>query len=188
MQTIIRGICSLTLIFFSVAVLAQEAPLTDKAVTSYIQSLKEMEGLSEKINQEDTDDATAMAELWLKGDSQEIAQHLQSKDYYPELRSAIEKAGFSDVTDWVNIAQRVTNAFMALELDEQGGDVAAQMEAGLEQIRNSTQLTDDQKEALIAQLKNSQKQLARIEEVSQADRQAVQPHMEALRQQFQAEE
>jgi hypothetical protein len=188
MYKITRGFCALVLTVFSAVAIAAESPLTKQEITNYIESLKEMQSLSEQISAEGTESATAMAQLWLQGDTQEITQHLKTKAYYDELQAAIKEAGFDSTSEWVDTAQRVTQAFMAVELGDQGENVAAQMEAGLEQIRGSEQLSEEQKAALTEQLKASQKQLARVEQVSQADREAVKPYMEELRRQFEAEQ
>lgn len=173
-----------TATLFGTAALAQQAPLTEKIINNYIDSLQKMEAVSTRLSAEDTDDGATMAQLWLEGDTAAIADYLRSKDYFPEIQKAVKEAGFANTEDWVNIAQRITQAFMALEIGEEGPAVATQMQESIQQIQNNEQLSAEQKDAIIQQLARSQEQLSQIENVSSADRDAVEPHMDRLREYF----
>lgn len=176
-------VCLFTVLLSSITT-AQGIALTDKVISNYIRSLQEMESLSDRLTTEDADDGATMARLWLQGDAEAITDYLKSKDYYADVAQAVSKAGFSDTGEWVKVAQRITQAYMALEIGEQGPEVAAQMEESMQQVRNNEQLSQQQKEALLQQLAVSQQQLSQLEEVSAADRAAVEPHMQQLRQHF----
>ena len=184
--TIACRIIALAALLFSLASVAQEMPLTDNLIDRYIQSLKNMEPLSDRINAEDTQGAATMAKLWLEGETSAITQHLKTKDYYAELENVVKESGFDSTADWVETAQRITQAYMALELGGQGEEVAAHMEASLQQIRDNEYLDDAQKDALIQQLKASQVHLSHLNNVSSADQAAVKPHLEKLRRYFEA--
>ncbi len=180
----IGTIIFLAALVFSLMPHAQETPLTDQLIDKYIQSLKNMQPLSDRINAEDTQGAATMAKLWLEGDTAAINQYLETRPYYGELATVVEKSGFKSTANWVETAQRITQAYMALELGGQEEQVAAQMEASLQQVRNNEYLDDVQKENLIQQLQASQVHLSNLKNVSAADQAAVKPHREKLRSYF----
>ncbi len=161
-----------------------DTPLTDELIDQYMVSLKQMAPLTERISNEDTQGATTLAKLWMKGDTNEITSHLKSRPYYDELNEVVQESGFDNTAAWVQAAQRITNAYMALELGGKGAETAAQIEASLQQLRDNQYLNEAQKEELIQQLKNSQARLANLKEVSAADQAAVKPHLDELRRHF----
>jgi hypothetical protein len=181
---LMRSISFLAALLFCLASTAQETPLTDQLIDKYIQSLKKMQPLSDRINTEDTQGAATMAKLWLEGDTAAINQHLETKPYYAELATVVEQSGFESTANWVETAQRITQAYMALELGGQEEQVAAQMEASLQQVRDNEYLDEVQKENLIQQLRASQVHLSNLQNVSAADQAAVKPHREKLRNYF----
>ena len=185
MYNIISGICMVAVLAFSPNLAAREASLSDEAINNYIQSLREMESLSARINSTDTEGASEMAQLWMEGDTQAITRYLQSKDYSAELSQAVKESGFDNLEEWVKTAQRVTQAFMAVDLKNTGTSTAQQMEESLVQVRESASLSQEQKDAMLQQLQASKTHLERIEKVSEADRQAIQPYMDELRELFQ---
>lgn len=132
-------------------------------------------------------------------DEQEIAA---GEDGVPDFVGAIKELesgreglediasahGFDDAIDWAETSNRITRAFLALEMSQQDTDMEAvqrQMQQRMEQIENNDQMSDAQKQQMRQQMKSMQQSMRMAEkmteDVPEADQQAVAERRDALK-------
>lgn len=132
-------------------------------------------------------------------DEQEIAA---GEDGVPDFVGAIEELesgregleniasehGFDGAIDWAETSNRITRAFLALEMSQQDTDMEAvqrQMKQRMAQIENNDQMSDAQKQQMRQQMEAMQKSLLvakkMTENVPEADQQAVAKRRDALK-------
>lgn len=182
-----RTLISLTvslLLAVTAPLAAAQKSLDSSEIQNYLNSLQQIEPMADRISSGSTKDAAAMAQLWMEGDTSAVVNHLQDKEYYSDLASAVKEAGFDSVQEWVATAQQVTQAYMAVEMGEEGAVAAAEMQANIDKIKASPQFSEEQKKMMMEQFETMRTQLANIQDVSATDRKAIQPYMDQLRKHF----
>ncbi|MAK90737.1 MAG: hypothetical protein CMI13_05830, partial [Oleibacter sp.] len=112
-------------------------------------------------------------------------QDLKSAGLYDEYNSKVKAAGYSSVEDWASATQRVSMAYLALELENQPVSLA-QLEAQLKQIQESD-LPAEQKDMMTQMMSSSIIMMKAVGKVSDADKNAVRPYKDQLQASFDAE-
>lgn len=112
-------------------------------------------------------------------------QDLKSAGLYDEYNSKVKAAGYSSVEDWASATQRVSMAYLALELESQPVSLA-QLEAQLKQIQESD-LPAEQKDMMTQMMSSSIIMMKAVGKVSDADKNAVRPYKDQLQASFDAE-
>jgi hypothetical protein len=154
-------------------------------------------------------DAMPAVESWAEKngiDEQEIAA---GEDGIPDFVGAIKELesgrdglediasehGFDGAIDWADTSNRITRAFLALEMSQQDTDMAAverQMEQRMAQIENNDQMSDAQKQQMRQQMDALQQSLRvakkMTEDVPEADQRAVAERRDALKEFYEGQQ
>lgn len=116
----------------------------------------------------------------------EAISKLQEIGIYDELTKRVKAAGFKDATHWFSVSQRVSLSYFALMMEDEMGR-QQELEAQLKLIQQA-EMPAEQKEVLGAMLESSLAILAQINDLPQADLDAVRPYLDQLHQLMNMEE
>lgn len=111
------------------------------------------------------------------------------------LESVTRDHGFDGAVEWAETSNRITRAFMALEMQQQDvdfDDARRQMEAQMQQIEQNPDISDAQKQQMRQQMQAMQQNMQMVEgmteDVPEADRQAVSERRSQLKAFFEQQE
>lgn len=171
-----RFILTLTLTLF--AAFASAAELTQKDVEQWLASAPELQTWLES-QEHKLEQAPAIDENLNDADIlQQAVQQLKQVGVYEGLEQKVKAAKFEGVTQWLQLSQQISLAYMALIMEEQLGE-RAEIEEQLAQIA-AAQMPEESKEMMQAMLESSLAMFDAIAAVSDADKAAVQPYLEQL--------
>jgi len=151
-------------------------PLTKAKAESFVACLGDIIEIGKKY---DGDDAPALTGHLTDDDFGASIAAMSAHPAYKEISAALEKHGFEDPEEWAQTSQRFLSAYSALKLEEQDTDINAQMKKAIDQIRENTMLTDEQKDQMIDMMKAQQQLFDDFQgDTSDADKEAVKAVME----------
>ncbi|MBU2955042.1 hypothetical protein [Marinobacter sp. F3R08] len=166
---------------FSANALAQS--LSDNTITSFIDSLKaaeslqsEFEDLSDEMessNDGEIPDFSSMLSDSLK--------KIEGHHAYGQLEDLVQDHGFDNLEDWAATGDRVYQAWMAIEMEQQNPGAVQEMNAALAEIENNPNMTAEQKAQMRTMMQGAIRAMDSVNNVPAADVKAVRPHIEALR-------
>ncbi|NLW82685.1 MAG: hypothetical protein GXY42_13600 [Desulfovibrionales bacterium] len=149
------------------------AGLTGAQVKGFVHVMQELKPLFDKYADEIGDDGDAMSTAHIVRD---WAGGLQGQT---EAEGVLRRYSF-DSTSWSAVSQQVTEAYMALKFGKDGQDISAQLQDALRAIEDSSDFPAEDKEQMVARMKQSIEEFERIRNVPQADQDAVQPYLTNL--------
>ena len=154
------------MLFFSSA--AWSAGLTAGDVQGFIASMQELKPYYNQYTEEvgDDGDATSTSRIvtdWARG--------LKERG---EVESILKKHGF-DFESWATVAQRVTQAFMAFRLGEEGQDIMGQMRQSVAEIEANKDIPAEYKSQMLAQMQMSMAEIEKALDAPAEDQEAVKP-------------
>ena len=151
-------------------------PLTKAKAESFVACLGDIIEIGKKY---DGEDAPALAGDVTDGDFGAAIAAMSDHPAYNEISATLEKHGFEDPEEWAQTSQRFLSAYSALKLEEQDTDINAQMKKAIDQIRENTMLTDEQKDQIIDMMKEQQELFENFQgNASDAEKEAVKAVME----------
>lgn len=164
-----------------------QAPLTGDQIDRWIATVQELQMWSDEEAVEDPwddlDDEMDEGPVDLERIYQELARS------EAQVRTIIQRNGFRDGDEWANVGNRISQAFMALEMGDSQSEFQEAMREARREIGQSEHLTDEQKAMMLEQMEQSQRMLdAHIGEVSEADMAAVRGKRRELRALFEYDE
>jgi len=113
-------------------------------------------------------------------------QQLRDAGLYNDFNRQVQNAGFNNVEHWTETTQNITYAYMALAME--GNPHSRQMiEMQMEEIRTSPHIPEDQREMYEAMMASSLEMMDKAEQVPDAHKRAVRPHMNQLHEMFDME-
>jgi len=157
-------------------------PLTEAAVKGFIASLPDLDALGRELKIEDS---------WVKAPSgppdgammgsplAATVAAMQGHAAAGRIREVIRKHGFADIMPWAQAGDRIIRAFIALKVDGQDPEMAAQMKKAIEDIDKS-EMPAEQKQAMKDMMLSSRKTMAAYGNAPQGDRDLVEKHMQLL--------
>jgi hypothetical protein len=148
------------------------APLTEDQVASFISTYPALRALGDKYAAAGAGGPSAFGA---------VMGQIKASQGYDEFAAVIKKHGFDDVEQWAEVANRVTMAYAALMMEDQSAQMKTQLEATRKQIEADTNMSPEQKKAVLKQLDASAGAMTGLP-VSEADKAAVRPHRAALQQ------
>lgn len=167
--------------FFSVSSHAQS--LSDQKISSFIESLKaaeklepEFEDLSDEMDGED--DGTMPDFSRIFSDS---LDELKGHEAYSRLEELARDHGFSNLEEWASTGDRVFQAWMAIEMEQQNPAARQEMNAALAEIENNPDMTAEQKAQMRAMMESAMGAMQSASNAPPEDVEAVRPHADALR-------
>lgn len=164
--------------------LALAADLTKGDVTLWLSASDEMEGWlqenEDKLPEYEFSDNESSVEAMFE---QGLAE-LKKAGLYNEFDNRAKKAGFDGAEHWADISRRISMSFVALEMENEQVSLS-QLEAQLKQVRESG-LPEEQKAAMIQMMEASLGMLRAVNNVSDADKDAVRPYRNEIEKKFSA--
>lgn len=158
--------------------------LTDENVRAFINTLKDAETLEDdfdKLNQElpDADDGSEMPDF--SSIFSDSVAKMRGHEAYDRMEEIVEDHGFDSMEEWGATGDRVFQAWMAVEMEEQHPEMAREMAAAMDQINNNPNLSEAQKEQMRAMMGGATAAMENARNAPEADKEAVRPHMDELR-------
>ncbi|MDR9468880.1 hypothetical protein [Marinospirillum sp.] len=172
----------LSLLAFSVSA----ANLSDSEVQRWIDTHPQIQAWldqHEDLFPEEDEDAMSfnMEQIFAEG-----IEELRKAGLYDEFNSQIQDAGFNNVEHWTEITQNITLAYMALAMEDSPHS-RQMLERQIEEIRTSPNIPEDQREMYEAMMVSSLEMIDMAEQVPDADKETVRPHLPQLEEMFEVE-
>ncbi|SFM58085.1 hypothetical protein [Marinobacter pelagius] len=157
--------------------------LSDQKISSFIESLKAAQKLEPEFeeldDQMDAEDDGAMPDFSrLFSDS---LDELKGHEAYNRLDELARNHGFDNIEQWAATGDRVYQAWMAIEMEQQSPGARQEMNAALAEIENNPQMTAEQKAQMRAMMESAMGAMESASNAPAGDVEAVRPHLDALR-------
>ncbi len=170
----------------------QASSLKDADIRNFISSMKEVQMIEEEYD--DLDDF--MEDEDLSEQDMEIPENpmsdsikaLRGHEIYGRLDGIAKKNGFSGVTQWASVGDRVLKAFFSILLEEEEPAMRSEMERTLREIDENPHMSDAQKQEMKQMMRNAMSTVDAMADAPSEDVDAVRPHMGELRQVLEGEE
>ncbi len=157
---------------------AAEPPLTDRQITGVLASWSEMAPIVKKYKDDPTE-----RQRWetIRGEKEKGSEcvatpEIKATATYREVMPILTKNGFDGFTDWCLAQTRVFKAYFSLRMQREAPDLAEKMAAARHQIETAPDLSAEQKKQLLDRMAQS----VATFEASDADKQAIGPHVPEL--------
>lgn len=157
--------------------------LSDQTISSFIDSLKaaeqlepEFEDLSDDMDSQN--DGTMPDFSRIFSDS---LKELEGHQAYGQLEDLVQDHGFGSLEEWAAAGDRIFQAWMAIEMEQQDPAARQEMDAAMAEIENSPHMTAEQKAQMRAMMQSAMGAMESASNAPPADVEAVRPHVEALR-------
>ncbi|MCD8523992.1 MAG: hypothetical protein LRY66_03515 [Saccharospirillaceae bacterium] len=172
----------MTLLISLLAPLVMAADLTEKDVKHWMEAMPALEKWldqhEDKLPEENFAGETSLDAMFNKG-----IEQLKDAGLYNDFSKQVKANGYKNIEQWAEISRRVTMGYMALEMENEQVSLS-QLEAQLEQIRQSEGMSAEQKMMMEQMMTTSLMMLRSVENVSKQDKEAVRPYRQQLADQF----
>lgn len=132
-----------------------EAPLTDRDIQQFIDSMPEMRVIAERHEQEFRQYRDEFARDPKANSEAPFSKALagaRSSPAYAEVDAAARRYGFDGAADWGHKADRISRAYIALEVERRRPEIEAGLAAARLMIESNARFSAEQKRAMLAQL------------------------------------
>jgi len=161
----------------------QAQGLSDHTISSFIDSLKaaeqlepEFEDLSDDMDSQN--DGTMPDFSRIFSDS---LKELEGHQAYGQLEDLVQDHGFGSLEEWAATGDRIFQAWMAIEMEQQSPAAQKEMSAAMAEIENNPNITAQQKAQMRAMMEGAMGAMQSASNAPPADVKAVRPHVDALR-------
>lgn len=169
---------------FALASTAHAESLTDSTVRSFINSLEtlqsmedEFEGLAEDMSTEDgAEQRPDLSRIFSSS-----VEKMEGHGMYRQLEDVVQQHGFSSPEEWGKTGDRIFQAWSALEMGEQSGQMNQEMAKAMEEINNNPNMSEAQKQQMREMMGGAMSAYEQAANAPEEDKRAVRPHMDALR-------
>lgn len=144
-----------------------------KEVEGFIGVMQELKPYFDQYADEAEDDGDATSTSRIMGD---WARSLKEQR---EVEGMLKKHGF-DVESWSEVAQQVTQAYMAVKLGVEGEDVLGQMRQSVDEIKANKDIPAEYKTQMVAQMEQSMAEMEKTLATSPESQEAVKPFIPQL--------
>ncbi|MEP1215491.1 MAG: hypothetical protein ABJM11_14835 [Marinobacter sp.] len=170
---------------------AHAETLTDQTVRAFISSLEALQGMEnefEDLNEDLTseEDPAEMPDLSRIFSSS--VEKMEGHEMHDRLEEVVQQHGFSSPEEWGKTGDRIFQAWSALEMGEQSGQVNQEMAKAMEEIDNNPNMSEAQKQQMREMMGGAMSAYKQAANAPEADKRAVRPHLEALRAATEADE
>lgn len=169
------------LTLFSVSTQAQG--LSDQTISSFIDSLKaaeqlepEFEDLSEDMDSQNDGTMPDFSHIF----SDSLAK-LEGHQAYGKLEDLVQDHGFGSLEEWAATGDRIFQAWMAIEMEQQNPAAREEMNAAMAEIENNPNMTAEQKAQMRAMMEGAMGAMQSASNAPPEDIKAVRPHVDALK-------
>jgi hypothetical protein len=162
---------------------AQAQSLSDQTISSFIDSLKAAEQLEPEFEDLSNDmdsqnDGTMPDFSRIFSDS---LKELEGHQAYGQLEDLVQDHGFGSLEEWAATGDRIFQAWMAIEMEQQSPAAQQEMSAAMAEIENNPNMTAQQKAQMRAMMEGAMGAMQSASNAPPADIKAVRPHVDALR-------
>jgi len=162
---------------------AQAQSLSDQTISSFIDSLKAAEQLEPEFEDLSNDmdsqnDGTRPDFSRIFSDS---LKELEGHQAYGQLEDLVQDHGFGSLEEWAATGDRIFQAWMAIEMEQQSPAAQQEMSAAMAEIENNPNMTAQQKAQMRAMMEGAMGAMQSASNAPPADIKAVRPHVDALR-------
>lgn len=178
--TVFTLLCLFALTPFS----AHADTLTDNTVRSFINSLEAMQGMENQYDDLPDELATQEGDFGMDEMSRIFSssvENMKGHEVYDDLAEVVRDHGFSSPEQWGETGDRIFRAWSAIEMGQQSGQMNQEMAEAMEQINNNPNMSEAQKQQMREMMGGAQSMMDHASTAPEADKQAVRPHLEALR-------
>lgn len=161
----------------------QAQGLSDQTISSFIDSLKAAEQLSSEF-EDLSDDMDSQNDGTMPDFSRifsDSLKELEGHQAYGQLEDLVQNHGFNSLEDWAATGDRIFQAWMAIEMEQQNPGARQEMDAAMAEIENNPNMTAEQKAQMRAMMQSAMGAMESASNAPPADVEAVRPHVEALR-------
>jgi hypothetical protein len=173
-------ICLFALAPFS----AHAETLTDDKIRSFISSLEALQGMEDEYDELPDGLATEEGDTGMPDMSRIFSssvEQMKGHDMYNQLSDVVQQHGFSNPQQWGETGDRIFHAWSALEMGQQSGQINQEMAKAMEEINNNPNMSEAQKQQMRKMMGGAMSMMDNAASAPEADKRAVQPHMDALR-------
>lgn len=161
----------------------QAQGLTDQTISSFIDSLKAAERLEPEFedlsgDMDSQNDGTMPDFSRIFSDS---LKELEGHQAYSQLEDLVQDHGFGSLEEWAATGDRIFQAWMAIEMEQQSPGAQEEMSAAMAEIENNPNMTAQQKAQMRAMMEGAMGAMQSASNAPPADIKAVRPHVDALR-------
>ncbi|MDX1599457.1 hypothetical protein [uncultured Marinobacter sp.] len=158
--------------------------LTNEKVRAFINTLQEAETLEDDFDQlneqmqgsRNPSDMPDFSSIF-----SDSVNQMRGHEAYNRMEDIVKNNGFDSMEDWGATGDRVFQAWMAIEMEDQHPQMAREMAAAMDEINNNPNLSEAQKEQMRSMMGGATAAMESARQAPAADKQAVRPHMQALR-------
>jgi len=161
----------------------QAQGLSDQTISSFIDSLKAAEQLSSEF-EDLSDDMDSQNDGTMPDFSRifsDSLKELEGHQAYGQLEDLVQDHGFGSLEEWAATGDRIFQAWMAIEMEQQNPAARQEMDAAMAEIENNPNMTAEQKAQMRAMMQSAMGAMESASNAPPADVKAVRPHVEALR-------
>lgn len=184
-MTRLRPVLLTIICLFALSPLSAHAEaLTDQTIRAFISSLEELQSIEDEFPEltddlSDEEDAAEMPDFSRLFSSS--VEKMEGHDMHDRLEEVVQQHGFSSPEEWGRTGDRIFQAWSALELGEQSGQVNQEMAKAMEEIDNDPHMSEAQKQQMREMMGGAMSAYKQAASAPEADKQAVRPHVQALR-------
>ena len=165
---------------------AQAETLTDQTIRSFISSLETLQGMENEFDAMKEDfpaekggRGTEMPDMSRIFSSS--IERMKGHDMYNRLEDVVEQHGFANPEAWAKTGDRIFQAWSALEMGEQSGEMNQEMAKAMEKINNNPHMSEAQKQQMRDMMGGAMSAMETASKAPEADKRALRPHLDALR-------
>ncbi|MEQ9547929.1 MAG: hypothetical protein RIK85_18160 [Marinobacter sp.] len=170
-------------LLFTTSTLAADR-LTNEKVRAFINTLQEAETLEDdfdQLNEQMPGSGNPSEMPDFSSIFSDSVNQMRGHEAYNRMEGIVKENGFDSMEEWGATGDRVFQAWVAIEMEDQHPQMAREMAAAMDEINNNPNLSEAQKEQMRAMMGGATAAMESARQAPEADKQAVRPHMQALR-------
>lgn len=168
-------------LFFSPLIFAGDE-LTAKTVRNFIDSLKDLEQLGKKYENDpafevESNQSVDQAMQQMQAPFSTMNSAMRGSKAYDEYVKLLKRNGFDSPEQWSRNGNRIYRAMAVVQMEKEiPADMDQQMARAQEQMRNSG-MSAEQQQMMMNMMSASQQMMQQFRDVPQADRDVVKPYI-----------
>lgn len=168
-------------LFLSLPLFAGDG-LTSATVRNFIDSLKDIEQLSKKYENDPVFDSAANQSVdqtmqRIESPFSTMTNSMEGSKIYNEFVIIVKRHGFDSAEQWSLVGNRIYRAMAAIQMDkEMSGDMESQMTQAQEKMKSSG-MPAEQQRMMMEMMTASRHVMQQFRNVPQTDREVVKPYI-----------
>lgn len=160
-----------------------EQPLTKQTIEQWLDSIDAIQTWAEKqdaLQDSPTEDPNNSFSPDI------LINQLKAANLYDQAEDIIQDNGFDSPEQWADIQMRIVKSVISLEMDKE--NVNTDVQAQFDKIQNDPSIPDEQKQMMINMMQSSMKMMENISNASPADKAAIKPYIQQIKQKLNDED